>query len=224
MSDVQLNHDELLDLVAVYALGAVSSEEARTVTAHLAVCDACRAEYEKLKLPADAVALSVDDRLNAVNCAPMKERLMQAIAAQESPTPIRRVRPLTIVTVLALAASIVFALFSFNAQRRLNDLQLQGARVYHVADGEIFKTPQRVYLIMRSLPQLPANRVYQAWTLAPGAKSVAPSLTFVPDAQGFVVVSLPESAANVGAVAISVEPPGGSRAPTTKPLFVQPLT
>jgi anti-sigma-K factor RskA len=66
--------------------------------------------------------------------------------------------------------------------------------------------------------------VYQAWTLAPGAKTVSPSLTFVPDRNGFVVVSLPQSVGDVSAVAVSVEPTGGSKAPTTKPLFVQPLT
>ena len=218
-----IDHDELLDLVAVYALGAVSPEEARTVTAHLAVCETCRAEYEKLKLPADAVALSVDDRLDETQCASMKERLMRAIDAQDV-SQRRKVNPFTIVTALALAACLAFALVSFNAQRQLDELQLKGARVYQVANGEIFKTPQRVYIIMRTLPTLPAGRVYQAWTLAPGAKDMTPSLTFVPDARGFVVISLPVPAADVGVVAISVEPAGGSRAPTSKPLFVQPLS
>lgn len=218
-----MNHDELLDLVAVYALGAVSTEEARVVSAHIAVCDECRAEYERLKLPADAVALSVDDRLDERESPRLKARLMQAIDAA-TPAPRRAFNPYAVVTGLALAAAIVLALFSFSTERRLNELQLAGAHEYHVADGDIFKTPQRVYLVMRALPALPANRVYQAWTLAPGAKSVAPSITFVPDAQGFVVVSLPESATSVSAIAISVEPAGGSRAPTTKPLFIQPLT
>ena len=218
-----MNHDELLDMVAVYALGAVSTGEARSISAHIAVCDDCRGEYDRLKLPADALALSVDDKLDAKDCPAMKDRLMAAIDAT-MPVPRRIPLSYTVVTGLALAAAIVLALFSFNTERRLNELQLAGARVYRVADGDIYKTPQRVYLVMRALPPLPANRVYQAWTLAPGAKGVAPSLTFVPDAHGFVVVSLPESASSVSAVAISVEPAGGSRAPTTKPLFVQPLT
>jgi anti-sigma-K factor RskA len=106
----------------------------------------------------------------------------------------------------------------------LNDLQIAGAQQYHVRDGDVFKNRERVYLVMRTLPALAAGHVYQAWTLAPGAKNVTPSVTFVPDNRGFVVVSLPESSANISAVAISVEPSGGSQAPTTKPLFVQPLT
>lgn len=46
----------------------------------------------------------------------------------------------------------------------------------------------------------------------------------MPDEHGFVVVSLPPAASDVSAVAVSVEPSGGSAAPTIKPLFVQPLT
>ncbi|MGH7683768.1 MAG: anti-sigma factor, partial [Vulcanimicrobiaceae bacterium] len=149
--------------------------------------------------------------------------LMQAIDALEE-KPRRRPWPLMATAALAIAAAIALALFSASTERHLNDLQIAGAHVYRVPDGQIYKTSQRVYLVMRELPQLPPNHVYQAWTLAPGAKTVAPSATFVPDEHGFVVVSLPESAEQVGAVAVSVEPTGGSRAPTTKPLFVRPLT
>jgi anti-sigma-K factor RskA len=223
MNEQRQSHDEMLDLVAVYALGAVSADEARLVSAHLAVCSECREEYDALKPAADAVALSADDRLDARYCPPMKARIMQAIDVQAGPA-LRRSRALMTTTALAIAAAVVLALFSANTERRLNELQLVGAHVYRVPDGQVFKTSQRVYLVMRDLPPLPAHHVYQAWTLKPGAKSVAPSVTFVPDEHGFVIVSLPEPAAQIGALAVSVEPSGGSLAPTTKPIFVKPLT
>ncbi len=210
-------HDAMLDLVAVYALGAVNADEARIISAHLAVCPECREEYAKLKSSADAIALSADDQVDARYVAALKERVMR-IAAR------RRTQPLGIVAALALAAAVVLGLFSLKAEQRLNDLQIASAQQYHVPGGEVFKNGERIYLVMRTLPALPAGHVYQAWTLAPGAKSVAPSVTFIPDNRGFVVVSLPQASANVSAVAISVEPAGGSQAPTTKPLFVQPLT
>ena len=220
------SHDEMLDLVAVYALGAVGADEARFISAHLATCEDCRREYEVLRPAADAVALSTDDKLDAKDSAPMKSRLMDAVRATLPAQVARRhrARPAMWVAGFALAAALVMGFFTWNAERRVNDLQLASAQVYRVAAGEVYRTPQRVYLVMRSLPSLPANRVYQAWTLAPGAKTVAPSLTFVPDEHGFVVVSLPVPASDVSAVAVSVEPAGGSKAPTTKPLFVQPLT
>ena len=52
---------------------------------------------------------------------------------------------------------------------------------------------------------------------------MAPSLTFTPSQNGLTLVPLPEAAAGLAAVAVSVEPQGGSRQPTTKPAFVQPL-
>ena len=220
-----MRHDEMLDLVSVYALGALGSEQARFVTAHLATCEECRAEYQALRPAADALAHSADDRLNAVSCPQMKARTMQAVAADATTrSRPRRSQALVWTSVLALAAAFVMAFFAATAERRLYELGLARANIYAVDGGEILKTPRRVYLVMRTLPPPPNGRVYQAWTLAPGAKSVAPSITFVPDARGFVIVSLPESASAVAAVAVSIEPPGGSRAQTTKPLFVRSLS
>jgi anti-sigma-K factor RskA/putative zinc finger protein len=225
MSQMDSRHAEIFDLVAVYALGALGPEEARFISAHLAVCAECRAEYEAMRATADAVAYAADDRLDARDCARMKAELMAAVAAtQEERTLIpRRSRGLVVTTVLALAAAIALAFISVNAQRQIGDLQLGGARAYAVPGGEVLKTAERVYLVMRTLPPPPSGRVYQAWTLSPGARTVKPSITFLPDARGFVVVSLPEPAAKIVAVAVSAEPPGGSSAPTTKPLFLRSL-
>jgi hypothetical protein len=53
---------------------------------------------------------------------------------------------------------------------------------------------------------------------------VQPSVTFSPDRNGTAIVSLPVDAATIGGVAVNVEPAGGSTAPTTKPIFLRPLT
>lgn len=79
MNQQSRSHEELLDLVAVYALGALEGEEAREISTHIAHCDECRREFDSLKPAAEAVALSVDDRLNAVNCPRMKSRLLEAV-------------------------------------------------------------------------------------------------------------------------------------------------
>jgi anti-sigma-K factor RskA len=52
---------------------------------------------------------------------------------------------------------------------------------------------------------------------------MTPSITFVPNKTGLAVIALPDSATNLVAVAVSVEPDGGSAQPTTKPLFVRTL-
>jgi anti-sigma-K factor RskA len=52
---------------------------------------------------------------------------------------------------------------------------------------------------------------------------MVPRQTFVPDARGTAVVSLPVNTAATAAVAVSVEPEGGSTHPTSKPILVQTL-
>lgn len=96
----------------------------------------------------------------------------------------------------------------------------------HFASGrdEIVTRGSRLYVAMRDLPEPPHGKVYQAWTLAKGAKGVEPSVTFVPDAHGVALVLLPADARSIAAVAVSVEPEGGSKQPTTKPILLVPLT
>jgi len=236
-----MSHEDLLDLVAVYALGSLGPEEARIVSAHLATCTECRAEYAALRPAANAIGFATNDvAIDALRSERMKRRVLAAIApgvASPSATKVQ-FRSMLVTTVAAVAAGLVLGFFTVTmahrlaetraelarSQQTLAELGAAGAQRYDVPHGVVLKTPERVYLVMQTMPQAPRGRVYQAWTLAPGAKTVAPSTTFVPDRDGFVVVSLPEPAAKISAVAVSVEPPGGSRAPTTKPAFIRPLT
>jgi anti-sigma-K factor RskA len=104
------------------------------------------------------------------------------------------------------------------------DIVAPDAQHFTVSSGEVIRHGGHVYFALSALPALPKGKVYQAWTLAKGAKNVAPSVTFVPAAGGVAIVALPENAADIAAVAVSVEPEGGSKTPTTKPTFVRPLS
>jgi hypothetical protein len=104
------------------------------------------------------------------------------------------------------------------------DLIATDAQRFAVPQGEVIKRGSHVYLTLHSLPPLPRGHVFQAWTIAKGAKTLAPSIVFTPSAVGNAVVALPENAETLAVVALSVEPEGGSKAPTTKALFVRPLT
>jgi anti-sigma-K factor RskA len=109
-------------------------------------------------------------------------------------------------------------------RRTLTDLLAPDAKRYDVAAGTVIVRRDRIYFAFSKLPPLPKGRVYQAWVAPKGSKQVAPSVTFTPNADGVAVVALPVDATRVGAVAVSVEPEGGSKAPTTTPTFVRPLT
>jgi hypothetical protein len=108
--------------------------------------------------------------------------------------------------------------------RRLAELVAPGAKRYTLAQGEIVASSDRMIIALRNLPALPAGKKYQAWTRKRGAKKMTPGSLFLPDAAGIAFVDVPLSAKNIGAVAVSVEPASGSKAPTSKPTFVRTLT
>jgi hypothetical protein len=257
------DHDAMLDLIAVAALGSLPERDLRLVTMHLATCPDCRAEYDALRPVADAIGLSAEEPVDTLRSARMKKRLMASMAppgsAQRSPgSAARSAAPggLMWASSLVAAAAVIFALVSTvqdirlrsdlaNAQRQTSQLQTRvaesqqtsenartmvadlfaaNAKRYPVAGGDVVARGNRVYFALRTLPPLPKGKVYQAWTLAKGAKTVAPSVTFTPNASGFAVVQLPVSATSLAAVALTVEPEGGSKTPTSKPSFVQPLS
>jgi anti-sigma-K factor RskA len=110
-------------------------------------------------------------------------------------------------------------------RQTLADLIAPDAKRYQVAQGSVVLRRDRLYFALSKLPPPPKGHVYQAWTAAKGSTTMAPGPTFVPNPGGGVtVVPLPVDATRVGVVAVSVEPEGGSKAPTSTPTFVRPLT
>lgn len=79
-------------------------------------------------------------------------------------------------------------------------------------------------LIASNLPSLPAGKTYEMW-LIPKGQAPRPAGLFRPDAGGGAVHIQPGGVdvANVAAVAVTVEPEGGSPAPTTAPFLVTPV-
>ncbi|MDP9017865.1 MAG: anti-sigma factor [Candidatus Eremiobacteraeota bacterium] len=111
-----------------------------------------------------------------------------------------------------------------NQKLMVADLMNHDSQRYQVANGEVVRHGDRIYIAMHAMNMPPKGHVYQAWMLHNGAKEMTPSVTFMPDHGGLAVVSLPGHASIVQAVAVSIEPEGGSKAPTTKPEFVVKFT
>jgi anti-sigma-K factor RskA len=105
----------------------------------------------------------------------------------------------------------------------LSDLVNEKAKRYLVPGGEIVRSNNRLYIAMHDIAAPPAGKVYQAWTQPKGSKTMVPGATFVPDKRGVAIVKLSANAAAQHAVAVSIEPPGGSKAPTTSPIVLELL-
>ena len=108
--------------------------------------------------------------------------------------------------------------------RRVALLTTPGGKRFSLSNGMIVASNGRIVIAMRNLPALPSGKVYQAWTLARGAKLMTPRATFSPDSSGIAFVDVPAALQDVSAVAVSVEPAHGSTEPTTKPAFIRKLS
>lgn len=105
----------------------------------------------------------------------------------------------------------------------LADLTSTDSQHYTVENGEVVRHGNRLYIAMQSMGMPPHGKVYQAWLMRRGGKQMTPSVTFMPDRSGVAVVHVPAQASQVVEVAVSMEPDGGSKQPTTKPAFLVKL-
>ncbi len=265
MSD-GVTREQMLESVALYALGVLPREESALVAAFIANDAEARREYLHARAASDALAHVADEPVDSATSARMRERLMARVRADAASPAIARVRPraaypaMLWATGFAAAAAIVFAVVTVaqdltlrgtlaledrriatlqsriaqsdraavenerTLTRTLTDLLASDARRYPVPPGTVVVRGDRIYFALSKLPPPPKGHVYQAWTAARASKVMVPSVTFTPNGDGVAVVRLPVDAARVGTVAVSVEPDGGSKAPTTTPTFVRPLT
>jgi anti-sigma-K factor RskA len=254
-------YHDMLDDVALYALGTLPAAEAQRVRNHIATCAECQAEYAALAPAAALVGVSAESQGDVANSPStlLKPRIMREIRKSAAPAKTTDLRapsrvpawPAYLVAAACFAIAIITSLYNVTLTTQLRDVQNKLAasttrssqlasnladersaiseimstesKHYTGTDGEVVTQGSKLYVAMHDLPAPPKGKVYQAWTLAKGAKDMAPSVTFVPDSRGVAIVSLPVDARLTNAVAVSVEPEGGSKAPTTKPVLVVPL-
>jgi hypothetical protein len=245
-----VHDDAFQDSLAVFALGALPESEAREIAAHLRECASCRTAYDEFRSAANLVGYAAEAPAGTIDelaATRMKSTVMRNVRASLAPPapPVTRPNVAAWLGYAAAAAALIVAFVSHadNATlraahdrdaRRIADLHALQSQIaalvapeskhYAIPGGSVVTSGGRIFLAMRALPPPPLGKVYQAWTLARGAKTVAPSVTFVPNPSGVTLVELPERSAGLAAVAVTIEPTGGSKVPTSKPAFVRPLS
>ena len=91
------------------------------------------------------------------------------------------------------------------------------------ARGRVFVSPgQGIVLIAAHLPKLDANRTFELWVI-PAKGNPIPAGTFRSGADATAFYVRPGPVDNAAAVAVTVEPEGGSPQPTTTPFIVTKL-
>jgi hypothetical protein len=77
-------------------------------------------------------------------------------------------------------------------------------------------------ITFRGMTPPPSGQVYQLWMIEDG--QALPGPTFTPDDSGEAMVQVPGEGANSQAMAVTMEPEGGSETPTTTPIMQGSLT
>ena len=242
-----MDHERFEELKDAYVLGALPEEDRREFEEYFAAHPGRQAEIEELSAVAGLLALSPQEQEPSPE---LRRRIMGAVRAEAAeadtvhPRAGRRswlagLRETVGVRDLALAAAamLVIGLFSWSMllQGEVRDLQgrvqglqsqpqgpqmitlggagtKQGARVELVTlDGD------RAVLMAENMPPVPEGKTYQIWVIR--GDTPQPSGLFEPKGDSIAaVVEKPVEGAD--AVAVTVEPEGGSKEPTTDPMLV----
>ncbi|HEY2667848.1 MAG TPA: anti-sigma factor [Actinomycetota bacterium] len=235
-----MNHDELRDLVPIYALDALGAGDEEEVRRHLETCEPCRQLLESHIEAAAALALAA----KPVTPPPeLRSRLMTAVAASpKAPSvppviPLRSLRSLTwqrLSALVAVAALLALGAFSYGQSRRLHDqerrLAAQGAIFQALASplttavpltgtgsgvnasAELYVSGDRhtAGLVARGLTD-PGTKVYQLWLIENNVP--APVEAFRPDSSGIALVQIRTNLSNMQGMAVTLEAKAGNSAP-----------
>jgi anti-sigma-K factor RskA len=241
-----MTHPEMDELYEMFVLGALERDQAGEIEQHLQDnCPYCQGRVQ------EAWELMAAFASVAEPVEPPKHLRNRVLASIAPPAP--RTNKNWFAGLLALgaacAALIVFCILLGNqvgnlrsqlgaTVRERDELQaalkvLSRSETRTVQFGKVNQPQGRVFVnrtgglvfTASRLPQLANNRTFELWLVPPSGIPRAAGL-FQADANSDAVrvSSVQVDPANTAAVAVSVEPTGGSPAPTTTPIIVVPLS
>ena len=236
-----MTHDEVRDLVPIYALDALDGDEELEVRSHLEACQPCRMLLESHVQAAASLALASEP---VTPPAALRSRLMTAVAStpQASPlppaVPLRPRPPVTwerLSALVAVAALIVLGAFSYRQTRHLHDQERQLATQNEIfqalasplatavpmtgtgsgvnASAELYVSGDKhtAGLVARGLSD-PGKNVYQLWLIGNNNVPV-PVQAFRPDPSGLALVQIRTNLSNMQGMAVTVEAKAGNSTP-----------
>jgi anti-sigma-K factor RskA len=223
-----VEHRELQDLIPAHALDALDADDALLLDGHLDTCEECRRELDELR---ETTALLAFATKPMEPPASLRAQILDAVAEK---TPARAQAPRARLAFLrgAFAGVLVGAaaalVIGITLHGQLNDARssrdalasnlLRSGSVVRplsgAVHGAIVRDGGTGKLVLVDLPKPAAGRTYEAWLIG-SDKTPVPAGLF--KGGKAVVVALTGNAAKAQQVAITVEPSGGSKQPTTTP-------
>jgi anti-sigma-K factor RskA len=229
-----MNCELASQLTGAYALDALTSEERLALESHLATCPNHEQELAGFRRVAQALAGSAEPlappqglraRILAAVEEPPATRTSGGLAQIRQAPPPRPARlfglPHTLAAVFALVA---LGLLVWNITLLADDGRPPGTVETYAfsgpgGSGEVIFVPHDNLVVVRlaGLANLPAGRDYQVWAIEGGTPR---SLGLLTVERGIAVLAAIGVDRQIDAVAITVEPAGGSPEPTTDPVLI----
>lgn len=217
------------ELIAGQALYALSPEDEERVALHVAECDRCRRQLREAEALAASLAYAVPA---ATPPADLRDRVLAAVepvveAAPAAPAPARpqqarRSRSwwprISAVAVPVLAAAVV-GLVIWNVSLH-GDLSGLRSKLYHGQAGNLRGVGNVIVAhngnatLYASIAPAPPGKTYEAWVIR--GKVALPAGIF--QGGGTVNLQLTQNARPGDVIAVTVEPAGGTKAPTSAPI------
>jgi hypothetical protein len=241
-----MNHEELRDHYELYAIGVAGEPERTEIRGHLSRgCEVCMTEMKRARA---FTALLGGVVTPAAPSPKLRRRILASVGHEQRKfgwAPF-----LGLATALSL-----FAAFYFSSRERQFAMQtellrdqmrrqtieltqlteafaiLSGPQTLEVSfgqgpKGKVYIDRNRgVLLIASNLPQAPAGKVYEMWTIARGEGATpAPAGLFQSDPSGGAIhLQRGPVDPNLGVVAVTLENEGGSQTPTMPLVIVAAL-
>lgn len=229
---------DLHHLAAAYALDALDADERAEFEAHYPACDVCRREVINYRqtaaqLTVDAVAPPVELRSSILAEVAQTRQLPPQVAPRVVALSSRRP---TLLPVLGAVAAVAVLLAGFVFLRSDGDSAVDDRLVALLAspdtmveplegdDGSVSVawSPSRgeVAVFGSEVAAVGAAGTYELWQFRDG--QAAPSILFSPDGDG-QVFAIGDFVGKPDGWGVTIEPKGGSPAPTGEVLFATPV-
>ena len=234
-----MQHEEIRDLLAAYALGAVLEDERRAIEAHLRDCESCTTELRGYESTTTALATAVDE-------SPLppgfKEGILtRAIGEPEAapePRPDRRRRWLPafalggaalLAALVAISATVLESRDDAARQRRVLSLLASSDGISLAGEGDVIGRVAGDEFALAGVEPAPEGKTYQLWLMRgdacpsadPAECELVSAGTFDTE-DGVALLELDEDAGRWEDAAVTVEADDGADFPTTDP-FVHSL-
>lgn len=236
-----MTHDEhtpFRENIPAYVLGALDADESATLETHLETCASCRTELAEYRSLRESLLTAVPPKQPP---AALRKRLQSRLPSAQRPSRPQWTFSFSRLALgLAVLALLALNLASFMQIRQVR--AQQASLLNQVADAQaalallssptlqvvaingndisgtllLDKQNNQAVLIARNLPALTEDRVYQIWLIKPDEGRVSAGL-FRPESGGTYttkVLASSQPLTNFMGIGVTVEPAGGSDAPT----------